>query len=210
MSIIELKNINKGYSKRVIDNFSLKVEPGEFIAITGGSGKGKSTLLNIIGLLETVDNGEVIIDSESNIKPNSKKANEILRSKISYLFQNFALIDEESVYNNLLLALKYVKGSKQKKSEDIKEAIKKVGLENYEKRKIFELSGGEQQRVAMARIILKPSKIILADEPTGSLDEENRDIIIGLLKDLNASGKTVLLVTHDKYVASKCDRVIEM
>lgn len=210
MGIIELKNISKSYDKNILNKISLEIEQGEMVSIVGKSGAGKSTVLNIIGLLESIDSGELIIDSNSNIKPNSKKANEIMREKISYLFQNFALIDQETVYENLSIALKYVKANKVEKRNLIKNALKRVELEDYEDKKIFELSGGEQQRVAIARIILKPSKIILADEPTGSLDIENRNKVISLLRELNKEGKTIVVVTHDGDVAKSCDRIIKL
>lgn len=210
MAIIELKGVTKSYNKKILDNFNISINEKEFVAIVGESGKGKSTLLNIVGLLENVDSGEIIIDGESNIEPNSSKASKILRYKINYLFQNFALIDEETVMKNHMLALKYVSINKVDKVNRIKEALDKVGLSGYEDKKVFELSGGEQQRVAIARCILKPSKIILADEPTGSLDEKNRDKVIGLLKDMNKEGKTILVVTHDKKVAEECGRIIEL
>lgn len=211
MSIIQLLNVSKSYgNKEVLNDISIDIKEGEFIAITGKSGAGKSTILNIIGLLETADSGNVIIDNTKNIKPNSAKSTVILRNKISYLFQNFALIEEETVAYNLLLAVKYVKGNKGFKLQKIKEALGKVGLEGYENRKVFELSGGEQQRVAVARIIIKPSKIVLADEPTGSLDENNKNIVLNLLNILNKEGKTVVIVTHDKQVSQNCNRVIEL
>lgn len=206
-----MKEVTKKYGdKRVLDKLSLVIKDGEMVAITGVSGKGKSTILNIIGLLENYDEGVVTIDSESNIKPNSSKSVKILRKKISYLFQNFALIDEETVYYNLDLALKYVKKNKSEKKELIRQALEKVGLSGIEKSKVFELSGGEQQRVALARIMLKPCKIILADEPTGSLDDVNLSKVMEILKMLNNEGKTIVLVTHDKNVASKCDRIINI
>ncbi|NLK95416.1 MAG: ABC transporter ATP-binding protein [Clostridiales bacterium] len=209
--MIELENVSKTYGeKKVLDNISLKINEGELVAITGESGKGKSTILNILGLLETTDSGQVLICGQGNIKPNSSKATKVLRNTISYLFQNFALIDEETVNNNLLIALKYVKGTKKDKLNKISEVLKIVGLEGFEKRKVYELSGGEQQRVAIARIMLKPSKIVLADEPTGSLDEVNRDKIFELLKGINKDGKTVVIVTHDKYLANKCNKVISL
>ncbi|WP_286909435.1 putative bacteriocin export ABC transporter [Clostridium sp. UBA1652] len=209
MAIIELKNIIKKYgTKKVLDNFSMEISKGEMIAITGPSGKGKTTILNIIGLLEKFDEGELIIDGESNLKPNSMKATKILREKISYLFQNFALVDDETVYYNLDLALRYVKVSKKEKKVLMEKALSDVGLSGCGNSKIFELSGGEQQRIALARIILKPCKIVLADEPTGSLDEENSINILRLLALLKEKGKTIIIVTHDKNVADKCDRVI--
>lgn len=206
--MIKLKNITKKYGAKVIfKDFSINIDEGEFVAIMGESGCGKSTLLNIMGLLESADKGEVYIDGESNIKPQSKKAIKIIRNKISYLFQNFALVDEDTVYNNLLLALKYVKGERKSK---INTALYSVGLAGYEKKRIYQLSGGEQQRVALARIILKPSKIILADEPTGSLDPANRDVIMNILRKIHQQGKTVIIVTHDPNVAEQCDRVIRI
>lgn len=211
MSIIQLKNINKKYgTKMIFDNFSLEIQTGEFVAITGYSGCGKSTLLNIIGLLEDFDSGELIIDGDINVRPNSNFANKILREKIGYLFQNFALVDDETVQYNLKFALKYLNGSKKEKRYKMGKALAQVGLKGYSDRKVYELSGGEQQRVAIARIMLKPSKIILADEPTGSLDEKNRDIVMHLLKILNSQGKTIVLVTHDKLVAQQCGRVIPL
>lgn len=210
MSIIKLENINKTYSgKKILNDYSLDIDEGEFVALTGPSGCGKSTLLNIIGLLEKFDNGNLTIDGSVNIQPNSKQANKILREKISYLFQNYALVDDETVEYNLNLALKYSCKRKEKAAK-IDEALRCLGLVGYADKYIYTLSGGEQQRVAMARILLKPSKIILADEPTGSLDEKNRDSIIDVLKTLNANGKTIVLVTHDKYVASQCQRIVEL
>ena len=211
MSIIELNNITKQYgSKKLFDNFSLKINKNELVALTGPSGKGKTTILNMIGLLEKFDAGELLIDGQKNIKVNSSKATKILREKIGYLFQNYALVDDETVYYNLDLALKYVKNNRKEKNELIKKALSDVGLEGFEKRKIYELSGGEQQRIAIARIILKPCEIILADEPTGSLDEKNKDIVLDLLKKLNKKGKTIVLVTHDEFVANQCDRIINI
>lgn len=211
MALIELKDVTKKYGSRtVLNKLNLSVNGGEYIAVMGISGSGKSTLLNIIGLLENYNDGELIIDGESNVSPNSSKANKILREKISYLFQNFALVDDETVQYNLDLALKYVKGTKKEKRNMMSDALERVGLKGFEKNKVYELSGGEQQRVALARIMLKPGKIILADEPTGSLDKKNRDIILELLKELNNKGKTIILVTHDNYVADQCDRIVQL
>jgi putative ABC transport system ATP-binding protein len=211
MPLLQLFGITKKYGSRIIlDKFSLDVDEGEFIALTGPSGCGKSTLLNILGLLEDFDDGEFIIDGQSGISPGSAKANKILREKICYLFQNFALVDDETVGYNLNLALRYVKGSRSEKRGRMENALKLLGLEGYEKRRIYELSGGEQQRIALARIILKPCKLILADEPTGSLDDRNRDIILDMLMALNNQGKTIILVTHDKNVAAYCRRIIDL
>lgn len=206
--MIEICNIRKKFGdKEVFDDFSLNIHEGELVAIVGKSGCGKSTLLNIIGLLEPVDKGYICIDGDESIRPQSSLAIKIIRNKISYLFQNFALVDEETVLYNLKLALRYEKGNKKKKIEN---ALMAVGLCGYENKKIYQLSGGEQQRVALARVLVKPSKIVLADEPTGSLDAENRDLVIDMLKTIQKQGKTVVIVTHDMAVANQCDRIIEL
>ena len=209
--MIELKNITKKFeNKTVFANFNLQINQNEMVAIIGPSGSGKSTLLNILGLIDKVDDGEYQFEQYTNIKPNSRLAQKIIREKISYLFQNFALIEEDTVLQNLLLALKYVKQSKKEKTKIITAALQKVGLSEYLNSKIYELSGGQQQRIAVARAIIKPSELVLADEPTGSLDSKNRDEIIKLLLELNAAGKTVIVVTHDSHVAEKCHRVLEL
>lgn len=209
--MIKLMNISKKFDDHIIfNNFSLHINDQEMIAITGGSGSGKTTLLNIIGLLEAADSGKIIIDNQSNIKTNTALSNKIIREKICYLFQNFALVDDESVDYNLNLALEYRKGSKKEKLELKENALKMVGLNGYLNKKIYTLSGGEQQRISIARAILKPNKIILADEPTGSLDDHNKLIIIDLLKYLKSLGKTIVIATHDNYLANCCDRVIKI
>lgn len=209
--MIELKNVRKSYGEHIIfENINLMIEEGEMIAITGESGSGKSTLLNIIGLIEDFDAGEYLLENKKNIKINSKESQRVIRDKISYLFQNFALIDNETVTENLKIALKYHSKNKSEKKRLIHEALLNVGLDGYEKKKIFELSGGEQQRAAIARALIKPSKVLLADEPTGSLDFKNRDEILNLLKEINRSGKTVVIVTHDPEVANSCSRIISI
>ncbi len=206
--MIELRGITKRYGERTIfENYSMCVHEGEMVAVVGKSGCGKSTLLNIIGLLETVDEGQVCIDDLQNIFPQSRLAITVIREKISYLFQNFALVDEETVFYNLKLALKYVKGNKK---QMIEKALTDVGLKGYEDKRIYQLSGGEQQRVALARIMVKPSKIVLADEPTGSLDAENGDVVVSMLRRLQQQGKTIVIVTHDDRVARQCDRIVTL
>lgn len=211
MNIIELNNITKKYGdKTIFKDFSLSISQGEMIAITGESGSGKTTLLNIIGLLEPIDSGVIVVKNHKNIKPNSKASEVMLRNSISYLFQNFALIEDESVQYNLMLALYYVKETKKRKEQIISSALKAVGLESYEEKKIYRLSGGEQQRVAIARSMIKPGNIVLADEPTGSVDPGNRKIIVELLKKMNQDGKTIVIVTHDPYVAQSCNRQVDL
>lgn len=203
--MIELVNINKKFGNKVVlKDFSLKIEDTDFIAIVGESGKGKTTLLNIIGLLEQSDSGDIIIEEQMN--PNKKQTLILQREKLAYLFQNYALMENETVEKNLLIALEYQKNIDKRKI--IKEALQKVNLPNYEKKKIFELSGGEQQRIALARILIKKCDYILADEPTGNLDNNNRDLVFNILKDLNEDGKTIIFVTHDMELASRAKKII--
>lgn len=208
--MIEVKNICKAYGENIIFNhLNLKIETGSMNAIVGKSGSGKTTLLNIIGLLEDFAEGEVLIEGQP-IVFQSKEATMTLRFKISYLFQNFALIDSMSVIDNLKIALEYKDMKKKEKMKCIKEALEKVGLANYENRKIYTLSGGQQQRVAIARVIIKDSPIVLCDEPTGSLDHENAQDIMNILKEMCYQGKTVVIVTHDNHISQQCDRIIEL
>lgn len=209
--MIELKHLTKKIGKReIFKDFSLSVAQGELVAITGKSGSGKSTLLNVIGLIDGDYTGDYTILGHSHVTVHSAQAQKIIREHISYLFQNFALIDTETVEYNLLLALKYFPCSKSEKLEKIQQILTKVGLAGVAEQKVAELSGGEQQRVAVARAILKPSCLVLADEPTGSLDLENRDLVLQFLLEMNAEGKTIIVVTHDPYIAAHCHRVVEL
>ena len=197
--ILTIKNVNKSFGDHhVIKNMSLEVNQGSFVVLTGPSGSGKSTFLNIVGLLDKHDSGTITYFGVNNPKPFSKEATKLLQTKIGYLFQNFALIESKTVEQNLMIALEFVKGINKK--ERIAEVLEYVDLKGFEKKKISQCSGGEQQRVAVARLMLKPCELILCDEPTGSLDYENRQNIISLLKKLQADGKTILIVSHDPEV----------
>ena len=211
MNIIEITNLEKKYEgETVLKNINLTVEQGEFICLHGKSGCGKSTLLNIIGLIEKFDSGSLkLFGKEIRNRSEFLKKN-LIRYKIGYLFQNYALIDESTVKTNLLVGLKYTKYSESEKKKLIADALGKVGLSGFEDKCIYKLSGGEQQRVAIARIILKPSELILADEPTGSLDPANRETVLELIRKINSEGKTVLMVSHDDHVVNTADRVIEL
>lgn len=197
--ILRIENLNKSFGDHhVIKNMSLEVNQGSFVVLTGQSGSGKSTFLNIVGLLDKHDSGTITYFGVNNPKPFSKEATKLLQTKIGYLFQNFALIESKTVEQNLMIALEFVKGINKK--ERIAEVLEYVNLKGFEKKKISQCSGGEQQRVAVARLMLKPCELILCDEPTGSLDYENRQNIISLLKKLQADGKTILIVSHDPEV----------
>lgn len=194
---ISLKNIDKSYgSHEILKNVNLDIYPKDFITIFGKSGSGKSTLLNILGTLEGYDRGEMISFSHVNPYQDKKKSMILRREKIAYLFQNFALVENMTVKENIDIALRYSDYKNDKAKID--QVLDKLGIANKINSKIYELSGGEQQRVAMARVLLKPYEILLADEPTGSLDDFNKDILIKLLQEENSKGKTVVVVSHDK------------
>lgn len=207
---IVLRNIRKSFDdKQVLKGISLNIKENTSVAILGDSGTGKSTLLNIIALFEMADEGELFIDGV-NVK--SGKFSKMLywRQKLGYIFQNYALVDNLNVEKNLELAMKYIKQNRKQKKILIQDTLQKVGLAGKEKSMVYTLSGGEQQRLAIARLMIKPCELILADEPTGALDIINRDYIIKLLKDLQDTGRALVIVTHDKEVASVCDTVIEL
>jgi len=211
LNILTLKNVSKEYNKiSVLSNVNLIVKSGEMIAVMGESGKGKTTLLNIIGLISDKSGGDITIYDYNNPRINSKESMLLRRNKIGYLFQNYGLIDDESVLWNLKLALTYKKMSKKEKNDKIDNLLNEFNILKLKNKKIYQLSGGEQQRIALIRLILQESNLILADEPTGSLDEENRNFVISVLKKLNDGGKTIIIVTHDSYVGSQCERIVNI
>ncbi|MDA1764351.1 putative bacteriocin export ABC transporter [Bacillus cereus] len=205
---IKLDHITKKFGEKYIfQNFSLDIYKNEFIGIMGKSGAGKSTLLNIIGLLDEPDEGTVMIEGYDNPYKHKKF---FFRNKLGYIFQNFALMDNETVGKNLEVALKFQKVTKEEKKDLMKNVLEQVGLSCSLKTKVYTLSGGEQQRLAIARVLLKKCNIILADEPTGSLDKENRDQVINLLKKLHNEGKTIIIVTHDINLQNSFSRIINL
>ncbi len=209
--MIEINIVSKKYGDHeVIKNFNHKIKDKEMVALIGPSGCGKSTLLNMIGLLDDDYDGVIKYDGVDVKSLKTKKKEKFIRENINYLFQNYALIDDESVNYNLLLALEYENISIKEKNNLIKDVLKKVGLAGCENKKIFTLSGGEQQRIALARILLKKGNIVLADEPTGNLDENNSKKVFELLKELKKIGKTIIIVTHNDKLAKECDSIIEL
>ena len=207
MSIVKLKNISKSYYQHnVFHDFNLEIDEGEFIIISGKSGSGKSTLCNIIGLLDKPDQGKAFIKDQEIDYKDSKIA-KLLSKNISYLFQNFALIDNKTVGYNLELVYPSKKERKNNRKL-IEEKLSEVGMEGTYDKYIYECSGGQQQRVAIARLLLKQGDIKICDEPTGSLDEENKMLVMNLICDLHKKGKTIIMVTHDKTLYSYAKRVI--
>lgn len=198
---IDLLNVSKSFgSKKIFTDLNLRFESGKSYALIGGSGSGKSTLLNIIGRLEKIDSGNVLVDKQDIWKI---KERTFFKNTVGYVFQNYSLIDNKTVYDNLKLI------TKDKKT--ITDVLEKVGLSSdYLHQKIYELSGGQAQRVAIARMLMKPCKIILADEPTGALDGKIGKEIIRLLLNEIAEDKYVIIATHDPAVYNEVDVIIDM
>lgn len=212
--MIELKNITKIYNPkkhnrfRALNGITLSVNDGEFCAIIGKSGSGKSTLLHIIGMLDTFSGGEYFLNGKNVSKFNERAAAKIRARSIGFVKQDFALIDEYSALDNVMTPLYPIKEHDKKKKA--LSAIEKLGISKLADKDVSQLSGGEKQRVAIARAIVNDPKIILADEPTGSLDSKTAAEIMGVFKRLNDDGKTVIIVTHDLGIAKQCDRIIEI
>jgi putative ABC transport system ATP-binding protein len=202
--MIEIKNVTKSFEEKLLfSDFSLTIENGDFVIFSGPSGCGKTTLLNMIGAIEKIERGSILVDGiDISIKKNHLG---YFRTKIGFLFQNFALVDNKTVKENLKMIRKDCKTDLT-----IEEVLRIVGLEDKTNKKIYTLSGGEQQRIALARLMLKKCDIILADEPTGSLDKNNAAVVINILKQLNKEGKTIILVTHDDEIKKQGSRVVNL
>lgn len=214
--MIEMKNIYKSFGKdhneRIIfENFSFTISKGDMVAIMGKSGSGKTTLLNIIGGLESIDKGAYLFNGKDVSKFSEKELLDFRRKNISYIFQNFALINEYSIMDNILLPLRYRYNNVNKNTiNNARELLKKLDIAYVENQKIENLSGGEKQRIAIARSLISNTNVILADEPTGALDEKSGHMIMELFKQMKNVGKTIIIVTHDIDVAKKCDYIINI
>ena len=210
--MIKLENITKVYNAKKRNKFtalkdvSLEFANGEFTAIVGRSGSGKSTLLHIIGMLDDFSDGEYYWENQKVSNMSDSYKTKLRAKNIGFIKQDFALIEEYSVLENVMLPL-YPLKAKNKKASSL-EAIEAMGLKELANKPASELSGGEKQRVAIARAIVTQPKFLLADEPTGSLDSKTAEDIFGIFRKLGSEGMTVLIVTHDKKLSEKCDRVI--
>ncbi len=223
MSVIKLNKINKFFGsdqnrQQVLNNVSLQIEQGDMVSIMGPSGSGKSTLLNIIGLLDRQTDGEYLIDDYSVSDASEKKLAHLRSEKFGFVFQSFNLISELSALDNVKLGLQianihkknFEKIGKKTLLERSVALLELVGLKEHLHKKPSQLSGGQQQRVAIARALINNPEIIIADEPTGALDQKNAFEILNIFKQLNNRGITVLIVTHDNKVAEFCEKNIDM
>lgn len=212
--MIELKNLKKEYvlSKNnkvlALQDINLTIDEGEFVAIVGKSGSGKSTLLNIISCLDKEFSGEYFLEGENIRKKRKNELAKIRNRSFGFIFQNFNLLQKLTAYENIEIPLIYKKVPRRKRKELIEKYAKKLEIKDRLQHKPNELSGGQQQRVAIARALVTNPKVIMADEPTGALDEATGIQIVEILKELNQEGKTILLITHDSDLAKMAKRKI--
>jgi putative ABC transport system ATP-binding protein len=205
-TLLELKNIYKIYGDlHALDGVDLKVEKGEWVSIMGPSGSGKSTLMNIIGCMDKPTNGEILLDGSDISKADNKELTIIRRDKIGLIFQQFHLVNYLNALENVMLAQYYHSIPDEKEAM---EALERVGLADRAKHLPSQLSGGEQQRVCVARALINQPEIILADEPTGNLDDKNEEIVVDLFQELHKDGTTLIVVTHDPEVGEVAQRQV--
>ena len=206
--ILELRDVSKIYeSVNALSNINLKVKKGDWIAIMGSSGSGKTTMMNIIGCMDRPSNGQVLIDGIDISKESQKNLTNIRREKIGLIFQQFHLISYLTALENVMVSQYY---HSMIDENEAMEALRKVGLADRAKHLPSQLCGGEQQRVCIARALINNPEIILADEPTGNLDEANEIIVIEILKQLHKEGATIIVVTHDPEVGDEAMRKITL
>jgi len=214
MSLLKVTNLSKTYGTKkqvqALKNFSLEVEKGEMIAIMGKSGSGKSTVLNLIAGIDQIENGSYFWENQDVTKLKGESITGFRRKNIGIVLQHFALIEDYNIFENIALPLRLQKLSKKKIREKVCRVAEELEIEKHLKKYPKELSGGEAQRVAIARAIVHEPHLILADEPTGALDEETEAAIMNIFKRLHEKGRTLIIVTHDKNVADLCQRTVEI
>ncbi len=206
MNLLELKDISKIYGNvKALQNINLNVPQGEWLAIMGPSGSGKTTMMNIIGCMDRPSNGSVILDGKDISREGQKSLTAVRRDKIGLIFQQFHLVNYLTALENVMVAQYYHSMPDEKEAL---QALERVGLKERAKHLPSQLSGGEQQRVCIARALINYPKLILADEPTGNLDETNEGIVMDIFKQLHSEGSTIVVVTHDPEVAEEAQRTV--
>ncbi|MFF5438861.1 ABC transporter ATP-binding protein [Streptomyces achromogenes] len=206
--LIEVQNLTKVFESRVLwRDVNFTVNSGEMLALVGPSGSGKSTLLNCIGLLDKPTAGAIRYRGKDMTRFSGGQIRRFRRDSLGYLFQHYALIDNATVDENIEVAIRPRRMNPDTGGPDVAEALDRVGLAGRGKEQIHRLSGGEQQRVALARLIVQRPTLVLADEPTGALDETNTAAVIGILRELSRTGSAVVIATHDAAVRNSCDAV---
>ncbi len=217
MSLINCKNVTKVYGTAdsqnppALKNVTFSIESGEFVAIVGPSGSGKSTLMHILGALDTPTSGSYFLEGRDLTSLNEDELATVRRQKIGFVFQSFNLLPRMTVLHNVELPMLYARTLPTAREERAKQALKSAGIdETYLQRTSNELSGGQMQRVAVARALTNDAPIILADEPTGNLDQKTGQIVLNTFERIHASGKTIILITHDMAVAARAERIIQI
>lgn len=212
MNLITLKNISKTYGSKgtitALEKFNCTIRQGEFVAIMGKSGSGKSTVLNIISGIDAMQSGEYQFDGQDMSKIRGDQMTGFRRDNIGFVLQHFALIPDYTVYDNIALSLRLKRENEKNIREKVTAIVEELDITSTMNKYPNELSGGEAQRVAIARAIIHKPKLILADEPTGALDEESGKKIMGIFKQLHSNGNTIIMVTHDREIAKMCERII--
>ena len=213
--MIRLENINKYYDVgeekiTVLENINFSIESGEFVAIMGPSGSGKSTLINLLGFIDRNFSGQYYFKEKEIADFKDNELSKIRNQSVGFVFQNFSLIENLTVFENVELPLLYNGANHNKTKKEVKSALKRVGLANKMSQLPKQLSGGQQQRVAIARALINQPSFIIADEPTGALDTHTTSDIMQLFKQLNTEGVTIILVTHDPETVVYCDRLLKI
>lgn len=213
--ILDLQNIYKDYYQDklvvpVLKDVNLQVEEGEFVAIMGPSGSGKTTLMNIIGCLDRPTSGTYHLAGEDVLAYSDREMSSVRLHHLGFVFQNFQLLPRSSALDNVALPLTYAKVPKKQRIEQAKEALARVDLSDRMDFKPTQLSGGQKQRVAIARALVNKPNLILADEPTGALDQKTGKLLMELFQELNNEGVTIIVITHDRDVASYAKRVVHI
>ena len=209
-SIRKIYNAKKANEFEALHSVSLEIADSEMVAIIGKSGAGKSTLLHILACIDSYEDGEYRIDGTLVKKLTERKLAQIRNEKIGMVMQDFALVEDFTAIENVMLPLDFAKHKKPNRKQLAMDALKSVGMDSMAKKPVNKLSGGQKQRVAIARAIVNQPSVILADEPTGALDSKTAAEIMSVFKELHQQGKTVIIVTHDMGVAEQCDRIIEI
>ena len=212
--VTKIYNQNKSNEFKALHGVSMKIEDGEFVAIIGKSGAGKSTILHILACIDSYEEGEYSLDKMLIKDLSEEELARIRNEKIGIVMQDYALVEEFTALENVMLPLDFAKGRTKKPKSERKElarvALQKVDMEELVDKPVSKMSGGQKQRVAIARAIVNNPRVILADEPTGALDSQNANAIMDLFCKLNEEGHTVIIVTHDKELANRCHRIIEV
>ena len=211
--MIQVENISRTYDMhgaevRALDDVSLRVDAGEFVAITGPSGSGKSTLLNVLGCLDRPDTGSYVLDGQEVSRLDDEAISTVRNRKIGFIFQSFHLLPRLTVLENVLLPLRFTREPKPEVSARARELLARVGLADRMDHRPTQLSGGQMQRAAIARSLILSPALLLADEPTGNLDSKSAADVLGLIEELHTHGQTIVLVTHDHDIADFAGRII--